>query len=172
MILPAIFTIRKGYYVMSSDIKNEEQLVQENTGFVIKIAKSFNPSNATELDEYIQSGRIGLLKAIRLYNPKLGYKLCSLAGKYIVWEILNYIKSQKKYANNVQLIYSSSYNTPEELWEFMPDSMTDSERKAFQLRHEGNTYAEIGQKCGGYSRGWANRLCKSAIDKVKKANAS
>ena len=50
----------------------EQQLILENMGLVVSLARSFNPKNNQELEEYIQSGRIGLWKAIKKYDPDRG----------------------------------------------------------------------------------------------------
>ena len=51
----------------------EQQLILENMGLVVSLARSFNPKNNQELEEYIQSGRIGLWKAIKKYDDKLKF---------------------------------------------------------------------------------------------------
>ena len=49
-----------------------EGLLNENMGLVVSLAQSFKPRCSLELDEYIQSGRIGLWKAINKHDPKKG----------------------------------------------------------------------------------------------------
>ena len=66
-------------------------------GLVVSLARSFNPLNPIELDNYIQSGRIGLWKAIQKHDPKKG-KLTTIAWNHIRWEIIRYIKKNKKSA--------------------------------------------------------------------------
>jgi len=146
--------------------QREERLVKENLGLVVHIAKSFNPPNHTELDEYIQSGRIGLLKAIRSYDELIS-KLSTYAWKYIGWEILNYIRQNKR----------PHHDTPDEiaekhhdnLWEFLPDNLDSKELSILQLRCDGHTFNEIGQKYDTTSY-WASKVYKSALKKITRAN--
>ena len=65
----------------------EQQLILDNMGLVVSLARSFSPRNQQELEEYIQSGRIGLWRAVKNYNSSKG-ALSTLAWNYIRWEII------------------------------------------------------------------------------------
>lgn len=150
------------------DTQREEQLVLDNMGLVVSLAKSFRPPNPTELDEYIQLGRIGLFKAIRKHDPSKA-KLSTLAWLYIRWEIIRYIESQNKNIT-LPLLTDKSYDVDMSIWEVLPDSLTDIEKQVVALRLEGRTFKDIGKKLGDYSRGWANTLYTRAIKKANEAN--
>ena len=148
-------------------VKHEEQLVQDNLGLVVSLAKSFNPPNVTELDEYIQLGRIGLMKAIRVHDPKRS-AVSTLAWYYIRWEIMRYLN--KKHHPTLELLEEPACNHTDTLWEYIPTTLNEKEYTVVKLKSEGYTFREIGEKLGGYTRGWANRLYTSATNKIKKAN--
>tara|TARA_R110002051_G_scaffold325290_1_gene426884 strand:+ start:2039 stop:2551 length:513 start_codon:yes stop_codon:yes gene_type:complete len=168
---------------MTADAKireKEEQLISDNMGLVVSLARSFKPRNALELDDYIQSGRIGLWKAIQKHNPKRG-ALSTIAWYYIRWEIIrnmpktNRAKEQElKLVNFTDLPYSLPRITEDKKYENVfnelePNSLTLKERKILRLRVCGYTMQEIGHHFG-HSRGWANEAFKSAIKKVRDAN--
>ena len=168
---------------MTADSKireKEEQLISDNMGLVVSLARSFKPKTALELDDYIQSGRIGLWKAIQKHNPKRG-ALSTIAWYYIRWEIIrnmpktNRTKEQElKFVNFSDLPYSLPKITEDKKYETVfnelePSSLTSKERKILRLRVCGYTMQEIGHHFG-HSRGWANEAFKSAIKKVRDAN--
>ena len=158
---------------------DEERLISENMGLVITLARSFKPKNTVELDDYIQSGRIGLWKAIRKHDPKKG-ALSTIAWYYIRWEIIRNMPSARKRSGEKQMVNftdlcSSLPNLVEgkqcglSLAEIEPDSLTLKERKVLRLRAAGHTMKDIGIEFG-HSRGWANETFKSAIKKIRDAN--
>jgi RNA polymerase sigma factor (sigma-70 family) len=158
-----------------------EHMVHDNMGLVVYLAKSLRPPNITEFDEYVQLGRIGLWKAIKKFDPSKKTKLSTIAYDYIRWEIIRYIGKQKKQQQlmeNPLLISYTQQNDkrktaltlPPELPELLPTNLTPSELQTVQMRNEGYTFEEIGKELGGYTRGWANKLFKSAIEKIKNAN--
>ena len=144
---------------------NENELISKNIGLIIQLAKSFNPSNVTQLDEYIQLGRIGFLKALRNHDPKRG-ALSTIAWHYIRWEILGEIKKEKHMSPLLMELESKQYN---ELQELLPSTLTNIERSIIQLRIEGFNLREIGQ-LHNKPRYWADKLYKSASRKIKRAN--
>ena len=158
---------------------DEESLISQNMGLVITLARSFKPKNTVELDDYIQSGRIGLWKAIRKHDPEKG-ALSTIAWYYIRWEIIRNMPSVKKRKGAIQMVnftdLCSSLPSLIEgrscsltLSELEPNSLTHKERGVLRLRAAGHTMKDIGSEFG-HSRGWANETFKSAIKKVKDAN--
>jgi RNA polymerase sigma factor (sigma-70 family) len=158
-----------------------ETLVQDNMGLVVSLAKSLHPPNHTEFEEYLQLGRIGLWKAIMKFDPTRGTKLSTIAWDYIRWEIIRYISKRQKEQRLMNSPYlipylektnerKHSYLMPAELSDLLPKTLTDTEKRTVQLRNEGHTFQEIGNHLGGYTKGWANTLFKSAIRKIQDAN--
>lgn len=72
------------------DEKAEEQLVLSNLKFVAKVAFEYR-LYGMELADLIQEGNIGLLKAVRKFDPGRGVRLISYAVWWIRAQIQSYI---------------------------------------------------------------------------------
>ena len=142
-------------------------MIQNNMGLVVKIAKGFNPSNAMVLDEYIQAGRIGLLKAIRTHNIKRS-TFGTTAWHHIRWGILEYIKHEQM-EPVLPITMEPSGETYESITDYLPNTLSEREREVILLRNQGHTFKDIGE-IHGYSKSWANYIFHSGILKVKRAN--
>ena len=79
------------------DLKAAHQLVTANLRFVIKIASEYRNYGMKMLD-LIQEGNIGLMMAVKKFNPHRGYRLIT----YAVWWIRAYI--QKYVLQNWSLV--------------------------------------------------------------------
>jgi len=150
-----------------SDVVDENQLIKDNMGLVIKIVKSFNPSNPTIFDEYVQAGRIGLLSAIRLYDENRG-AFTTIAWNHIRWSILKYIKKEQS-CHVFPITVDPSGEIKENITDYFPSTLSDRERNVILQHCEGNTFKDIGEK-NGYSKSWANYVFHSGIKKIQKAN--
>ncbi len=62
----------------------------KHSGLVVKIAKKY-ARNQSQLDDLIQEGFIGLIKAIRKFDPELGWNFSTMAVWWIRDEILRYV---------------------------------------------------------------------------------
>ncbi len=74
-------------YYANKDPKIAQQLVTSNLRFVVKIAAEYSRFGARMID-LIQEGNLGLMHAVRDYNPYKGVKLIT----YAVWWIRGYIQ--------------------------------------------------------------------------------
>lgn len=153
--------------------QRETRLIEENMGLVISLAKTFNPPNQTELEEYIQEGRIGLLGAIRDHDAKKA-KLSTLAWYRIRWKILAYIGKQKKSSNlhtsidpHVLDTLVSEPTFINNIWEYIPDSLTEIERDIVNLKLEGYTVKEISHILNVTGIGHSFKI---AMEKIRNAN--
>lgn len=84
---------------------NEEArniLVERNLRLVAHIAKKYN-TGAIDNDDMISIGTIGLIKAISSFNPDKGIRLATYAARCIDNEILMYLRTTKKFQNEVSL---------------------------------------------------------------------
>lgn len=152
----------------------ENQLIIDNTGLVIQIAKRFRPTSADELDEYIQVGRIGLLKAIRYHDPKRG-KLTTIAWRCIFQEILRHVKCEQRQSRIlVEDIYSNkshiTHNNIENIWEMLPDTLSSKEKMVLYLRLSGYTFKEINSLFNNKVKKYNHKKYNHIIDKIKEAN--
>ena len=78
-------------YHQSRDMVAQERLVEGHLPLVRRLCKRFNHSGEP-LEDLIQVGSIGLLKAIDKYNPARGDNFVAFAVPVIVGEIKNYFR--------------------------------------------------------------------------------
>lgn len=71
-------------------------LVERNLRLVAHIIKKFD-GEGEDFDDLVSIGTIGLIKAIRTYNPEKSTRLATYASKCIENEILMYFRSRKKH---------------------------------------------------------------------------
>ena len=73
-----------------SDLEAARQLVMSHLRFVVHIAKSYNGYGLPQAD-LIQEGNVGLMKAVKRFNPEMGVRLVSFAVHWIKAEIHEFI---------------------------------------------------------------------------------
>ncbi len=73
-----------------NDLEAARQLVMSHLRFVIHIAKSYSGYGLPQSD-LIQEGNVGLMKAVRRFNPEMGVRLVSFAVHWIKAEIHEFI---------------------------------------------------------------------------------
>ena len=71
-----------------NDLKAAERLVVSNLRFVVKIAHEYR-NYGIKLSDLVQEGNIGLMHAVKKFDPYRGYRLIS----YAVWWIRAYIQN-------------------------------------------------------------------------------
>tara|TARA_R110000824_G_scaffold9415_4_gene42151 strand:+ start:41871 stop:42347 length:477 start_codon:yes stop_codon:yes gene_type:complete len=147
--------------------KNESEIVEEYSPLVVYQALKFRPNKLTGFDDYMQAGYIGLIRAIRHFNPNKNTKFSTFSVICIRRQIL------KEY-NRLRLQPSSFEDKPdgnikEPFWEVEPDYLSDIERKIIALRLQGYTYEQMGARLG-FTKSWASELLSSAIKKIREAN--
>lgn len=72
------------------DVEAARQLVMAHLRFVVHIAKSYNGYGLPQGD-LIQEGNVGLMKAIKRFDPTVGVRLVSFAVHWIKAEIHEYV---------------------------------------------------------------------------------
>ncbi|MDO9516084.1 MAG: RNA polymerase factor sigma-32 [Syntrophales bacterium] len=75
-------------FVKEDDMKAAEKLVTSNLRFVVKIAHEYK-NYRVKLIDLIQEGNIGLMHAVKKFDPYKGYRLIS----YAVWWIRAYMQN-------------------------------------------------------------------------------
>ena len=75
-------------FVKHNDMKAAEKLVTSNLRFVVKIAHEYK-NYRVKLIDLIQEGNIGLMHAVKKFDPYRGYRLIS----YAVWWIRAYMQN-------------------------------------------------------------------------------
>ncbi len=118
-------------YKKHNDLAAAEKLVTSNLRFVVKIAHEYR-NYGFKLIDLIQEGNIGLMHAVKKFNPYKGYRLIS----YAVWWIRAYIQNY--------IIKS---------WSIVKIGTTQAQRKLFfklnqakkRLRHLSEKNPEFGE---------------------------
>ncbi len=77
-------------YYYQQDLDAARQLVLAHLRFVIHIARSYSGYGLNQAD-LIQEGNVGLMKAVKRFNPEVGVRLVSFAVHWIKAEIHEYI---------------------------------------------------------------------------------
>lgn len=117
----------------SGDLDAAKKLVLPHARYVVKVAKNYL-GYGLSLSDLIQEGNIGLMKAVKRFNPTLGVRLVTFAMHWIKSEIHEFIlrnwrivkvattKAQRKLFFNLRSAKKTlSWFTPEEINEVAKD---------------------------------------------------
>ena len=74
----------------NNDLEAARQLVMSHLRFVVHIAKSYS-GYGLPLADLIQEGNVGLMKAVKRFNPEVGVRLVSFAVHWVKAEIHEFI---------------------------------------------------------------------------------
>tara|TARA_R100000008_G_C3554731_1_gene152533 strand:- start:283 stop:759 length:477 start_codon:yes stop_codon:yes gene_type:complete len=148
--------------------KNESEIVKEYSPLVVSQALKFRPNKLTNFDDYMQAGYIGLLRAIRKYDPGRNTKFSTFSVICIRRQIMKEYSKLRMYPSAFE--DKEDENVKEPFWEIQPDYLTATEKEVLGLRLQGYTYEQIGSKMD-FTKSWASELLSSAIKKIKEANA-
>jgi RNA polymerase sigma-32 factor len=77
-------------YFLEQDVDAARQLVLSHLRFVVHIARGYN-GYGLPLADLIQEGNVGLMKAVKRFDPTMGVRLVSFAVHWIKAEIHEYI---------------------------------------------------------------------------------
>jgi len=77
-------------YYYHQDLEAARKLVLAHLRFVVHVAKSYSGYGLSEAD-LIQEGNVGLMKAVKRFNPEVGVRLVSFAVHWIKAEIHEFI---------------------------------------------------------------------------------
>ena len=143
----------------------ETQLVNEHYGLVVSQAIRLS-SQQSDLEDYMQVGFIGLLKAIRNYNPEKS-QFSTFATVCIRNEIFRYMRKNKKKPINLTIKKDNWYTTKEQLWELVPDCLTEKEKLVRQMKSENYTHKEIAEKLS-CPKGQIKHIVRKIIDITRK----
>ena len=91
------YTIAVRYYE-HKDVEAAHSLVVSNLKFVVKIAKEYK-KKGTNLIDLIQEGNLGLMRAVKSFDPFKGYRLITYAVWWIRAQIKEYLKKTSNMVN-------------------------------------------------------------------------
>ncbi len=77
-------------YSEDGDLEAARQLVMSHLRFVVKVARGYSGYGLPQAD-LIQEGSVGLMKAVKRFDPKFGVRLVSFAVHWIRAEMHEYI---------------------------------------------------------------------------------
>ena len=143
----------------------ETQLVNKHYGLVVSQALRLS-SQKNDLEDYIQVGFIGLIKAIRNYDPEKS-QFSTFATVCIKNEIFRYMRKNKKQPINDFLKKDNWYTRKEELWELIPDCLTEKEKLVLKMKSENYTYKEIAEKLS-CPKGQIKHIVRKIIETTRK----
>jgi RNA polymerase sporulation-specific sigma factor len=84
------------------DPEARDELIERNLRLAAHIAKKYK-ANGRDIDDLIQIGSIGLVKAVNTYTPSRGRSLASYLGRCIENEILMSIRAERRRRGEVSL---------------------------------------------------------------------
>lgn len=90
----------------NGDTEARNILIEHNLRLVAHVAKKYTSSGrlaSVDFDDIISIGTIGLIKGIDSFNTDKNVRLATYAARCIENEILMYIRSSKKYMNDIFL---------------------------------------------------------------------
>ena len=180
------------------DLEARNILVERNLRLVAHILKKYYAS-ASDQDDLISIGTIGLIKAISTFDGSKGARLATYAGRCIQNEILMYFRSQRKSAGDVSLsdyietagdgsslsvmdvlctdedLFEQTYLRSEtrRLKSVLDEVLTERERQIIILRYGLGNRKSLPQRevaeLLGISRSYVSRIEKKAQQKLKNA---
>jgi RNA polymerase sigma-32 factor len=136
-----------------NDLDAAEKLILAHLRFVVKIARNFQGYGLPQAD-LIQEGNIGLMKAVKRFDPNIGVRLVSFAVHWIKAEMHEYIirnwrmvkiattKAQRKLFFNLRSNKKRlGWFTPEEVASVAKD-LNVKEEEVMEMEKRMNAYDE------------------------------
>ncbi|MBT8448088.1 MAG: RNA polymerase sigma factor RpoH [Gammaproteobacteria bacterium] len=77
-------------YTNNEDLEAVRQLILSNLRFVVHVARGYSGYGLPQAD-LIQEGNVGLMKAVKRFDPKVGVRLVTFAVHWIKAEIHEYV---------------------------------------------------------------------------------
>ncbi len=144
-----------------------EKLFDQHYGLLVSQALSFRPRCQSDLDDYIQIGSFGMIKAIRQYDNNVGrfstFAICCIRNS-----IMNYLRGQRKFRYDITLDEPVSTIPKENILDYLPENLTPHERHIIQLKIDGWTMTEIGDEFS-YPCYRIRRIINDIYDKIRHA---
>jgi len=92
--------------ILEGNIEAQDQLITANLRLVVSIAKKYTQSGIS-VQDLIQEGNIGLIKAVKRFDHTMGIKFSTYATFWIKQSIFRYISSNKRVIRYPVYIYDN-----------------------------------------------------------------
>jgi RNA polymerase sigma factor (sigma-70 family) len=149
--------------------EDEDTLVQNNIPLVVSIALKYHPNPPYDHDDLISVGMIGLLRAIRAFDPSYG-EFSTLAYKVISNEIIRELVKTNPKAKVENSDFDIEDKSEISIDDYFPENLNEKEKQILYLRfHLNHTYEEIGEKLG-HTKQWAFNKLNAVLNKIKLSN--
>lgn len=152
----------------------EEQLILKHYGLVVAQALRFIGNDKQLIEDYIQVGLIGLLKAVRKYDENRS-RFSTFATTCIKNELINFVNRSVKKDRKLKVIYntdllltlSEKYVAEKsDCFEAISDLLTDEQKLIVTKKIQSYTDAEISEIIG-CSRLSLRTKIRTIIDTIK-----
>lgn len=183
--------------INTGDKKVQSTLIERNLRLVVYIARKFE-NTGVSIEDLISVGTIGLIKAVKTFNPERKIKLATYASRCIENEILMYLRRNNKVKAEIsfyeplnidwdgnELLLSDILGTDNDIvYNLIEDeidkellfialqNLNEREKEIVQLRFGLNGKREKTQKevaqMLGISQSYISRLEKKIISRLKK----
>jgi RNA polymerase sigma factor (sigma-70 family) len=123
-----------------------DALITDNFALVVSTAKTFNPKNHTELEDYISAGSLGLVRAAYTYDSSIA--LFSTHAYYCIKnEIIRHIKYVKKHSH-CEPLYEAVCTVTDSRYEYIKEIPTLSmvEQEILEMKQHGYSNTEIAER--------------------------
>lgn len=164
--------------VIPTDLTEADQLVLDNLKVVVKIAHKYSNIKNIDLDDLVQIGNIGLIKASRTFDKSKGNQFLTYAVTCINNEIRMAIIFNKRHSNCVSiddvdlsaddsfvddLELASLYEQVNTIVGMLPPKYQDILNNLYGLNHHKRcTQKELGRRLN-LSQSWICRTQKKAL---------
>jgi RNA polymerase sigma-B factor len=152
-----------------------ERAIEEHLPLVHAIARRY-AGNGEPLDELVQAGSLGLIKAVDRFDPDRGPALAAYAAPAIEGEIRHHLRGQHRHAGRsaapaLEAVDAGSDDEDRsEARLLLADgwaSLSDRERRLLELRYFGDlTQAQIARELG-LSQAQVSRLLRATLDRLR-----
>lgn len=145
-----------------------DELISQNYGLIVSQAKKFHPKNRDVLEEYIQVGCVGIVKAINTFNSDIS-KFSTYACRCIFNEIYSFVVKNNKHQNLVNEEIDIPSINKENIDDYLPDYLTEQEKLIIVMKINNFSKKEIAEKIGENEKVTTNIINK-IMKKIKNAN--
>jgi DNA-directed RNA polymerase specialized sigma subunit len=148
---------------MTLDDLSESKLIEDYKHIVLEEVRK-TVRNKLELEDYIQIGFLGLIKAVRKFDPSQGG-----FENYAKACIKNELMASFKKRSKKSFYYKYDEKKSEKVWEVLPDSLTSTEKVVLRMKCENYTNKEIADFLN-LTKKYVKKVYIDCINKIKHAN--